>query len=74
MNPEQQKSLLAITLYAAFADGAKHDRERVSGFDTDTLGSFTRDIPRGGDHRPGAGGRREQDHSQSRRQLSQYFA
>ena len=28
MNPEQQKSLLAITLYAAFADGAKHDRER----------------------------------------------
>ena len=28
MNPEQQKSLLAIALYAAFADGAKHDRER----------------------------------------------
>ena len=28
MNPEQHKSLLAITLYAAFADGAKHDRER----------------------------------------------
>ena len=28
MNPEQQKSLLTITLYAAFADGAKHDRER----------------------------------------------
>ena len=28
MNSEQQKSLLAITLYAAFADGAKHDRER----------------------------------------------
>ena len=28
MSPEQQKSLLAITLYAAFADGAKHDRER----------------------------------------------
>lgn len=28
MNPEQQKSLLAITLYAAFADGDKHDRER----------------------------------------------
>ena len=28
MNPEQQKSILAITLYAAFADGAKHDRER----------------------------------------------
>ena len=28
MNPAQQKSLLAITLYAAFADGAKHDRER----------------------------------------------
>jgi len=28
VNPEQQKSLLAITLYAAFADGAKHDRER----------------------------------------------
>ena len=28
MNPEQQKSLLAISLYAAFADGAKHDRER----------------------------------------------
>jgi len=28
MNPEQQKSILAIALYAAFADGAKHDRER----------------------------------------------
>jgi len=28
MNPEQQKSVLAISLYAAFADGAKHDRER----------------------------------------------
>jgi uncharacterized protein (DUF697 family)/tellurite resistance protein len=28
MNPEQQKSILVIALYAAFADGAKHDRER----------------------------------------------
>lgn len=28
MNPEQQKAILAIALYAAFADGAKHDRER----------------------------------------------
>lgn len=28
MNPEQQKSILAIALYAAFADGSKHDRER----------------------------------------------
>ncbi len=28
MNPEQQKSILAIALHAAFADGAKHDRER----------------------------------------------
>ena len=28
MNAEQQKSILAIALYAAFADGAKHDRER----------------------------------------------
>ncbi|MDO9091346.1 MAG: DUF533 domain-containing protein [Rubrivivax sp.] len=28
MNREQQKSILAIALYAAFADGAKHDRER----------------------------------------------
>ena len=28
MNPEQQRALLAITLFAAFADGEKHDRER----------------------------------------------
>jgi len=28
MNAEQQKSILTIALYAAFADGAKHDRER----------------------------------------------
>ena len=28
MNSEQQKSILAIALFAAFADGAKHDRER----------------------------------------------
>ncbi|MHB1402339.1 MAG: YcjF family protein [Thiobacillus sp.] len=28
MNPEQQKSILAVALFAAFADGAKHDRER----------------------------------------------
>ena len=28
MNPEQQQSLLAIALFAAFADGAKDDRER----------------------------------------------
>lgn len=28
MNAERQKSILAIALYAAFADGAKHDRER----------------------------------------------
>ena len=28
MNAEQQKSILAIALFAAFADGAKHDRER----------------------------------------------
>ena len=28
MNPEQQKAILAIALHAAFADGAKHDRER----------------------------------------------
>jgi uncharacterized protein (DUF697 family)/tellurite resistance protein len=28
MNPEQQRSLLAIALFAAFADGAKDERER----------------------------------------------
>lgn len=28
MNHEQQKSILTIALHAAFADGAKHDRER----------------------------------------------
>lgn len=28
MNPEQQRSILAIALFAAFVDGAKHDRER----------------------------------------------
>jgi uncharacterized protein (DUF697 family)/tellurite resistance protein len=28
MNPEQQRSIVAIALFAAFADGAKHDRER----------------------------------------------
>jgi len=28
MNANQQKSILTIALYAAFADGAKHDRER----------------------------------------------
>ena len=28
MNAERQQSILAITLFAAFADGAKHDRER----------------------------------------------
>ena len=28
MNPEQQKGLLAIALFAAFADGAKDERER----------------------------------------------
>ncbi|MDZ7655319.1 MAG: DUF533 domain-containing protein [Sulfurimicrobium sp.] len=28
MNPEQQKSILTIALYAAFADGVKHERER----------------------------------------------
>ncbi len=28
MNPEQQRAILAIALHAAFADGAKHDRER----------------------------------------------
>ena len=28
MNAEQQKSILAIALHAAFADSAKHDRER----------------------------------------------
>ncbi len=28
MNPEQQKCILAIALHAAFADGAKHERER----------------------------------------------
>ena len=28
VNIEQQKSILVIALYAAFADGAKHDRER----------------------------------------------
>jgi uncharacterized protein (DUF697 family)/uncharacterized tellurite resistance protein B-like protein len=28
MNPEQQRALLAITLFAAFADGEKHDCER----------------------------------------------
>lgn len=28
MNPEQQKSILAIALFAAFADGAKDERER----------------------------------------------
>jgi len=28
MNPERQRSILAVALFAAFADGAKHDRER----------------------------------------------
>jgi len=28
MNPESQRAILAVTLHAAFADGAKHDRER----------------------------------------------
>ncbi|MDP1896469.1 MAG: DUF533 domain-containing protein, partial [Sulfurimicrobium sp.] len=28
MNPEQQESILTIALYAAFADGVKHERER----------------------------------------------
>lgn len=28
MNAEQQKAILTIALYTAFADGAKHDRER----------------------------------------------
>ncbi|MCU0843228.1 MAG: DUF533 domain-containing protein [Thiobacillaceae bacterium] len=28
MNPEQQRAFLAIALFAAFADGDKHDRER----------------------------------------------
>ncbi|MBA3033006.1 MAG: DUF533 domain-containing protein [Gammaproteobacteria bacterium] len=28
MNHEQQRAILAISLHAAFADGAKHDRER----------------------------------------------
>jgi len=28
MNPEQQRAILALALYAAFADSAKHDRER----------------------------------------------
>jgi uncharacterized protein (DUF697 family)/tellurite resistance protein len=28
MNPEQQRAILAIALFAAFSDGAKHDRER----------------------------------------------
>jgi len=28
MFPERQRAILAITLHAAFADGAKHDRER----------------------------------------------
>ncbi len=28
MTPESQRAILAITLHAAFADGAKHDRER----------------------------------------------
>src|SRR6056297_2134580 len=28
MNADQRKSILTIALYAAFADGAKHDRER----------------------------------------------
>ena len=28
MNPEQQRTILGIALYAAFADGAKHDHER----------------------------------------------
>ncbi|KAF0152725.1 MAG: hypothetical protein FD189_2448, partial [Elusimicrobia bacterium] len=28
MTPEQQKAVLIVVLYAAFADGEKHDRER----------------------------------------------
>ncbi|MHB1358167.1 MAG: TerB family tellurite resistance protein [Rhodocyclaceae bacterium] len=28
MTPEERKALLAIALYAAFADGVKDDRER----------------------------------------------
>jgi uncharacterized protein (DUF697 family) len=31
MHPTQQRSILAIALHAAFADGAKHDREREAG-------------------------------------------
>jgi hypothetical protein len=28
MDPERQRSILAVALFAAFADGAKHDRRR----------------------------------------------
>ncbi|OZA29814.1 MAG: GTPase, partial [Hydrogenophilales bacterium 17-64-11] len=53
MNPEQQKSILAIALYAAFADGAKHDREReeirriaesLGGSDTPDLARLYQDV------------------------------
>lgn len=29
VDAEQQKSILAIALYVAFADGAKHEREEI---------------------------------------------
>jgi len=53
MNPVQQKSILAIALYAAFADGAKHDREReeirriaesLGGSDTPDLARLYQDV------------------------------
>jgi uncharacterized protein (DUF697 family)/tellurite resistance protein len=53
MNPEQQKSILAIALFAAFADGAKHDREReeirriaesLGGSDTPDLARLYQDV------------------------------
>jgi len=53
MNPEQQQSILAIALFAAFADGAKHDREReeirriaesLGGSDTPDLARLYQDV------------------------------
>ncbi|MFZ3041055.1 MAG: hypothetical protein WA108_04570 [Thiobacillus sp.] len=49
MNPEQQRSILAIALFAAFADGAKHDREREEiRRIAESLGGEPEGVPRAG--------------------------
>lgn len=49
MNPEQQRSILAIALFVAFADGAKHDREREEiRRIAESLGGEPEGVPRAG--------------------------